>query len=107
MKTNVYVFLIKTQLYAGLGPKQKTFSNCQATCQKELCLLFEEKCFTEQTYRYTSLPPPVCFYSLFNDPLPLHNKHFLNDLENGMNTLEILPILHNVWPKGPEDIYFY
>ena len=32
---------------------KKTFSNCQATYQKELCLLFENQAifFTEQTYR--------------------------------------------------------
>ena len=30
-------------LYAGLGSKQKTFSKCQATYQKELCLLFENQ----------------------------------------------------------------
>ena len=35
------LFNKKTPLYVGLGPKQKTFSNCQATYQKELCLLFE------------------------------------------------------------------
>ena len=26
--------------------------------------------------------------------------------ENGMNPLGILPIPENIWPKGPEDIYF-
>ena len=26
--------------------------------------------------------------------------------ENGMNPLRIFPIQQNVWPKGPEDIYF-
>ena len=43
----------KTPLYAGLGSQQKTFSNCQATYQKELCLLFENQAnfFTERTYR--------------------------------------------------------
>ena len=50
----VYAFLIKkTPSYAGLGSKQKAFSNCQAAYQKELCLLFENQAifFTEQTYR--------------------------------------------------------
>ena len=47
------LFNKKTPLYAGLGSKQKTFSNCQATYQKELCLLFENQAifFTERTYR--------------------------------------------------------
>ena len=35
------LFNKKTPLYAWLNSKQKTFSNCQATCQKDLCLLFE------------------------------------------------------------------
>ena len=26
--------------------------------------------------------------------------------ENRMNSLEILLIPQNIWPKGPEDIYF-
>ena len=44
MKKKCLRFLSKkTPLYAGLGSKQKTFSNCQATCQKELCLLFENQ----------------------------------------------------------------
>ena len=47
------LFNKKTPLYAGLGSKQKTFSNCQATYHKELCLLFENQAifFTERTYR--------------------------------------------------------
>ena len=44
-KKNVYTLLIKkkTPSYAGLGSKQKTFSNCQAIYQKELCLLFRNQ----------------------------------------------------------------
>ena len=43
-KKNVYAFLIKKALlYAGLVSKQKTFSNCKATHQKELRLLFENQ----------------------------------------------------------------
>ena len=53
------VFLIKKpSLYAGVGSKQlksrlKTFSNCQATYQKELCTVFEKlgNFFTKLTYR--------------------------------------------------------
>ena len=26
--------------------------------------------------------------------------------ENRMNSWEILPMSQNIWPKGPEDIYF-
>ena len=52
-KKCIHLFNKKAPLYAGLGSKQKTFSNCQASYQKELCLLFEnqEIFFTEQTYR--------------------------------------------------------
>ena len=47
------LFNKKTPLYAGLGSKLKTLSNCQATYQKELCLLLENQAifFTERTYR--------------------------------------------------------
>ena len=63
----------KRALYAGLGSKKtKTFSNYQATYQKELCLLFENQAifFTEWTHRYVWSPPPVCFSPLFKDPPP-------------------------------------
>ena len=33
----------KPPLYAKLGSKQKSFSNCQANSQNELCLLFENQ----------------------------------------------------------------
>ena len=26
--------------------------------------------------------------------------------KNGVNPLKILPVPQNIWPKGPEDIYF-
>ena len=47
------LFNKKNTFNAELGSKQKTFSNCQATHQKELCLLFENQAivFTERTYR--------------------------------------------------------
>ena len=47
------LFNKKAPLRARLGSKQKTFSNCQAPYQKELCLLFENQAifFTERTYR--------------------------------------------------------
>ena len=49
----LHLFNKKTPLYTGLGLKQKTFSNFQASYQKELCLLFENQAifFTEPTYR--------------------------------------------------------
>ena len=43
------LFNKKTPLYAGLGSKQKAFRNCQATYQKELCLLFEIRQFFSQS----------------------------------------------------------
>ena len=57
-------------LYARLGFKQKTFSNCQATYQKELCCLKVRQFFShERMYRYawSSPPPPVYFSYLFKD----------------------------------------
>ena len=69
----------KTPLYVGLGSKQKTFSNCQATYQKELCLLFENQAIffhrANVQIGFTP-PPPVRFNSLFKSPhLPtLHDE---------------------------------
>ena len=53
----------------------KTFSNCQATYNKELSLLFEKSgTFSQSEHRdrFGSSPPPVCFHSL-----SLHNKAFI------------------------------
>ena len=62
----------------------KTFSNCQATYNKELSLLFEKSgTFSQSEHRdrFGSSPAPVCFHSLFKDPPPpsssLHNKAFI------------------------------
>ena len=40
-------------------------------------------------------------------------QEFINELgktfsigENGINPLEIQPILQNTWPRGPQDVYF-
>ena len=62
----------KTPLYDGLGSKQKIFSNCQATYQKELYLLFETDSFFQRANVPIGLttPPPVCFSSLFKNPPP-------------------------------------
>ena len=45
--------LFNKPLYAGLGSKQKTFSNCGVTSQKKLCLLFGNQgiFFTDRTFR--------------------------------------------------------
>ena len=67
------LFNRKTPLHAGLGSKQKTFSNYQATYQKELCLLFENQTifFTEETYRQACLFVLVRF---LRTPAPLHDE---------------------------------
>ena len=40
-------------------------------------------------------------------------QEFINELgntfsigENGMNPLGIQPILQNIWPRDPQDVYF-
>ena len=61
-KKNVYTFLIKkTAFYAGLDSKQKTFGNCQATYQKELCLLFENQQFFQRVKIERLDPTPSLF----------------------------------------------
>ena len=52
------LFNKKTPLYAGLGTKQKTFSNCQGTYQKQLCLLFENQALFSQSECTDRLDPP-------------------------------------------------
>ena len=72
-KKNVYNFLIKkAPLYAGLGSKQKTFINCQATYQKESAGCLKIKQFFSQSERTDRLDPTplVCFCSFFMDPPP-------------------------------------
>ena len=39
----------KTPLYAGLGSNSKTFSKCQATCQKELFTVWKIRQFSSQS----------------------------------------------------------
>ena len=51
----------------------KTFSNCEATYQKELYLLFQKSgnfSQSEHRDRFDSFPPPVCFHLLFKDTPP-------------------------------------
>ena len=64
-----YVFNKKNPLYAGIGSKQKTFSNYQTTYQKELCLLFKNQAIfsSERTCRHAWPVPPllICFSLLF------------------------------------------
>ena len=58
----------------------KTFSNCQATYKKELYLLFEKSgnfSQSEHRGRFDSSPSRVCFYLLFKNSSPLHNKPFI------------------------------
>ena len=56
----------------------KTFSNCEATYQKELCLLFEKSgSFFHRANVQIGLIPlcAICFRSLFKDPPPpLHDE---------------------------------
>ena len=49
----VYVFLMKKKNFymVDLAQNSKTFSNCQATYQKELCLKNHPILFPERMYR--------------------------------------------------------
>ena len=70
---NIYILIYKKSLKKCLRLFNKTFSNCQATYQKELYLLFEKSGnFSQSEHRdsFDSSPPPVCFHLLFKDPLP-------------------------------------
>ena len=70
---NIFMLIYKKSLQKCLRFFNKTFSNCQATCQKELYLLFEKSdnfSRSEHRDRFDSSPPPVCFHSLFKDPPP-------------------------------------
>ena len=68
-------FFIKKHLYMlNYAQNRKIFSNCQATYQKELCLLFEKSgnFFHRGNVQIDlTTPTPVCFCSLFKDPPPL------------------------------------
>ena len=71
---NIYMLVYKKSLKKCLCLFHKTFSNCQATYQKELNLLFE-KSGNKHRDRFDSSPPPVCLHSLFKDPpSPHHDK---------------------------------
>ena len=70
---NIYMLIYKKSLKKCLRLFHKTFSNCQATYQKELYLLFEKSgnfSQSEHRDRFDSSPPPVCFHLLFKDPPP-------------------------------------
>ena len=70
---NLYMLVYKKSLKKCLCLFHKTFSNCQATYWKELYLLFEKSgnfSQSEHRDRFDSSPSPVCFHSLFKDPLP-------------------------------------
>ena len=63
----------KTLLHAGLGSKQQSFNNYQASYQKELCLLFKKlRPFFSQSKpsdRCEHPLPFVHFCSFFTEPL--------------------------------------
>ena len=71
---NIYMLIYNKSFKKGLRLFNKSFSNCQATYKKELCLLFEKSgnfSQSEHRDRFDSSPPPFCFHSLFKGPLPL------------------------------------
>ena len=70
---NIYMLIYKKSFKKCLRLFHKTFSNCQATYQKELYLLFEKSgnfSQSEHRDRFDSSAPPVCFHLLFKDPPP-------------------------------------
>ena len=68
------LFNKKTPSYAGLGSKQKTFSNCQAIYQKEPVVWKSGNFFQSANVQIGWTPPsPVRFSLLFKD-LPLHDE---------------------------------
>ena len=74
------MFIYKRSSKKCLRFFHKTFSNCQATYKKELYLLFEKSgnfSQSEHRGRFDSSPSRVCFYLLFKDSSPLHNKPFI------------------------------
>ena len=82
---NIYMLIYKKSLSKCLRLFHKTFSNCQATYQKELYLLFEKSGnFSQSERRFDSSSPPVCFHSLFKDPLPpfTANPEFPTGVQN-------------------------
>ena len=75
------LFNKNTPSYAGLGFKQKTFSNCQATYQKELCCLKMSECANVQRGLTPPPPPtPACFSLLFKNPTPTPHPSMMNVL---------------------------
>ena len=62
-KTKLRPFNKKTPLYARLGSKQKIFSNCQATYQKQLQLLFEtDNFFQRENVPIDLTTPSPCWF---------------------------------------------
>ena len=85
-KKCLQLFNKKAPLYAGLGSRQKSFSKCQVTYQKELCLLFENQAFFySQRERTDRRDPPSPFPLLRIPPQltpslsPSRRMYFLND----------------------------
>ena len=84
-KKNNNFFLRIFNKNARLGSKQKTVSNCQATYQKELCLLFENQAiffiWANVQIGLTLNPHPLFVLVRFlrTPSLPTRQTDFLND----------------------------
>ena len=76
-KKYLRLFNKKTPLYAGLRSKQKTFTNCQATYQKELCLVILHRANVQ--IGLTPLPLFVLIHFLRTPCSPARQTYFLND----------------------------
>ena len=92
---NTHMLIYKKSFKKCLCLFHKTFSNCQATYQKKLYLLFEKSgnfSQSEHRDRFESSPPPVCFHSLFKDPSPPSstNPRFHIGVENMGGALQNL-----------------
>ena len=72
------LFNKKTPLHVGLGSKQKTFSNCQATYQKELAwpAVRKSRNFFHRANVQIGLTPLSLFVLVrfLRTPSPLHDK---------------------------------
>ena len=73
-KTCLSLFNKKTPLYAGLGSKLKTFNNCQASYQKQVCLLFENPAFFFHRANVQIGLTPFPLFVLVRSPRPLHEE---------------------------------
>ena len=77
---NIYMLIYKKSLKKCLRLFHKTFSNCQATYQKELYLLFEKSgnfSQSEHRDRFDCTLSLFVFICSLRTPSPLHNKPFI------------------------------